>query len=81
MMLPNLLGLLIIYGNSMEFLLTNQFFSTESGSWPLLHSQTERNLRYVRKPVGFKYGPGHEDTVDGRNPASPWMVETLQIMG
>ena len=21
------------------------------------------------------------DTVDGRNPASPWMVETLQIMG
>ena len=21
------------------------------------------------------------ETVDGRNPASPWMVETLQIMG
>ena len=21
------------------------------------------------------------DTVDGRNPASPWMVETLKIMG
>ena len=24
--------------------------------------------------------PFIEDTVDGRNPASPWMVETLSIM-